>query len=413
MKITERNVFSVKDGCYLISPQLFLVVRGDGKYRSYVVKYTIFGKRKEISLGNPKYIPLQLVKEESVRIRQLIADGIDPREERDRSNRRKLGETFEEYTLKIWKSHCTLKQYKSEKTAELQMWRLKKWVFPYFKDKPISEVKVSDVVGLFKILIKEVPGSTMKIIGLVKTIFNYALRDGLYEGINPASWENALEGYLPEYSKIHKRKHYKSVSIEELREYLLKGIRNNHTASLCISFIALSACRNSEIRLLKWGEIDCENQIINIPADRRKDGIAEDFRVPMVRQMNIILDYLSQEMKQEYVFYGRYNTCYKLGDLGVHAKSLFESRGTIHGMRSTFRVWAAENGVDTMLAEKCLMHNIGNKTYRAYQRSDLLDQRKAIMQRYADELLPLEQLEEALSERNDVRDTSSLRKLNK
>ncbi len=60
----------------------------------------------------------------------------------------------------------------------------------------------------------------------------------------------------------------------------------------------------------------------------------------------------------------------------------------MHGFRSTFRDWAAENGIDQVLAEKSLMHATGNEVEQAYQRSDLLEQRRTVMQAWADTIMP-------------------------
>lgn len=57
---------------------------------------------------------------------------------------------------------------------------------------------------------------------------------------------------------------------------------------------------------------------------------------------------------------------------------------TMHGFRSTFRDWCAENGVPDILAEKSMMHQTGNAVVQAYQRSDLLEQRREVMQKWAD-----------------------------
>ena len=60
---------------------------------------------------------------------------------------------------------------------------------------------------------------------------------------------------------------------------------------------------------------------------------------------------------------------------------------TMHGMRSTFRDWCTQNGVNEIVAEKSLMHSTGNEVVSAYQRSDLLEERREVMQKWADLLL--------------------------
>ena len=66
----------------------------------------------------------------------------------------------------------------------------------------------------------------------------------------------------------------------------------------------------------------------------------------------------------------------------------------MHGFRSTFRDWAAETGIDRVLAEKSLMHATGNEVEQAYQRSDLLEQRRPVLQAWADAIYPMPDKEE-------------------
>ncbi len=85
----------------------------------------------------------------------------------------------------------------------------------------------------------------------------------------------------------------------------------------------------------------------------------------------------------EYIF----TTNGKLGSKNAlldAVQKLTGTKATMHGFRSTFRDWAAENGVPDIVAEKCLMHATGNAVVQAYQRSDLLEQRREVMQKWAD-----------------------------
>ena len=63
---------------------------------------------------------------------------------------------------------------------------------------------------------------------------------------------------------------------------------------------------------------------------------------------------------------------------------------TIHGLRTSFRCWAADTGVDRVEAEMCLAHQVGSAVERAYMRSDLLERRRPVMQARADFVLPPE-----------------------
>lgn len=67
---------------------------------------------------------------------------------------------------------------------------------------------------------------------------------------------------------------------------------------------------------------------------------------------------------------------------------LTDGKVTMHGFRSTFRDWAARNGVDRVVAEKCLMHATGNAVEQTYQRDDLCELRRPVMQSWADTIMP-------------------------
>lgn len=404
MNITQRNINSIGDGCYWISPKLYLRVRNNGKSRKFIVKYTFNKKRKEISLGGPDIKTIQEAKDQSIRILRMVIDGEDPKLILDQKKNIINGPSLKVYTLGIWEEYVTIKNFRNPDTVKVHLGYLNRYIFPYFKEKPLASITVADVAEFGQYLLERIPRSANNCLGVLRAIFKFAIRDGVYKGINPASWDGALDAYLPRYAKMGKENHFKSMNLSDLRNSLLKAIVINRSSALCIAMIALTACRRSEIRLLHWEELDFVKNVINIPSERRKDGKNEIFRVPITIQIKMILDYLSEDEKLEFVFNGRRKRCFTGTYISFEAHKMFESKGTIHGMRSTFRDWAAEEGIDAMLAESCLMHSVGTSVYKAYQRSDLLDQRRDVMQRYADKLLPVDQLRKALSARATLRD---------
>lgn len=149
-----------------------------------------------------------------------------------------------------------------------------------------------------------------------------------------------------------------------------------------ILFTILTASRVGESVPARWDEIDWENRIWSVPPERRKDQKPYPHRVPLSDQAMELLN--SIERKGEEIF------CLKADDLGSRyslahlLQRITKTTATMHGFRSTFRDWAAENGVPDTVAEKCLMHVTGNAVVQAYQRSDLLEQRREVMQAWAD-----------------------------
>ena len=133
---------------------------------------------------------------------------------------------------------------------------------------------------------------------------------------------------------------------------------------------------------MKWSEISFRQKVWLIPPARRKDGKPYPHRVPLSKQALWVLH--SIERKGEFVFYGTRSKTLTIWTPRMMLVRAIGRSVTMHGCRSTFRDWCAENGVDREVAEKCLMHTTGNEVEQAYQRSDLLDQRRVVMQQWAD-----------------------------
>ena len=145
-------------------------------------------------------------------------------------------------------------------------------------------------------------------------------------------------------------------------------------------FGVLTAARANEFCLAKWEEIDFDAGVWICP--RRKDGRPEPHRVPLSPQ---VLEWLKTFPRvNEYLFFGSRMSGHISLESPIKMLHQLKIDVTIHGMRSTFRDWAAEHGYDRVLAEKALQHQTGNEVEQAYQRSDLLEQRRPMMAAWAE-----------------------------
>ena len=158
------------------------------------------------------------------------------------------------------------------------------------------------------------------------------------------------------------------------------------TTKLAVAFLTLTAARSGEIRAATWAEIDQDSATWTIPAPRMKTG--REHRVPLSSSALAVL-----ELAREYadgsglVFpspMGRVlsdNTLSKLfRELGI--------AGTPHGMRSSFRDWAAEcSDVPREIAELALAHVEGSSAELAYRRTDYFEKRRGLMNAWADAII--------------------------
>lgn len=133
---------------------------------------------------------------------------------------------------------------------------------------------------------------------------------------------------------------------------------------------------------MHWEEVDFDARLWTCPADRMKGG--EVHRVPLTDEMLAIIEPL-RAMKSDYVFEGqkRHKPLSNMAMLMLLRRMQVEGV-TVHGFRSTFRDWASEAAnAPREVAEMSLAHKVGSDVERAYARSDLLEKRRALMERWS------------------------------
>ena len=147
-------------------------------------------------------------------------------------------------------------------------------------------------------------------------------------------------------------------------------------------FTCLTGSRTGEALGLRWEEIDFDARLWTCPAIRLKIGV--DHRVPLTDEMLAIIEPL-KAMQSEYVFEGqkRNKPLSNMSMLMLLRRMQVEGV-TVHGFRSCLRDWASEvPNAPREVAEMSLAHTVGSNVERAYARSDLLDKRRALMERWS------------------------------
>lgn len=382
MKVTAKNIAKLPDGKHSVAPNLSLVVRGAS--RSYVFRYMIDGKRRERSLGSASKISITQAKETADRMRQEIARGtlpVSPREALREKIKGSSEPTFKEYAFKTIEKLSEVKVWKSLKGKRQYIRSIEIYAVPVFGDKRMSEITRADVLAVLQPIWTTKTKTASSLRGRLETIFRYAVSDELMEQ-NPALWRGNLERDLPSPSKVKREKHFAAMPFKELQEKVHCFWPPRNRTRRAILFTILTASRTVESTFAKWEEIDWENKIWSVPPERRKDGKPYPHRVPLSTQAIEILQGI--ERKSEYIFGPRPGYAGGCGYLSGMMKEMTDTNYTMHGFRSTFRDWCAENGIADILAEKSIMHTTGNAVTQAYQRSDLLEQRRPVMQAWAD-----------------------------
>ena len=214
-----------------------------------------------------------------------------------------------------------------------------------------------------------------KVKATIGRVFSWAIANDFVK-TNPVQ---AVNGALPKAGG--KVQHHRALPWQEVPAMLEKvdGSGAAETTKLCVRLLTLTACRSGEVRGASWDEFD--GTTWTIPASRMKEGAAHV--VPLSEAALAVLE-RSRELTggDGLVFKSWTGRSITAGALSKLFSDL-ELGCVPHGMRSSFRVWAAEADIPREIAEFCLAHVVGSAAERAYQRSDLYQQRGGVMERWA------------------------------
>ena len=177
----------------------------------------------------------------------------------------------------------------------------------------------------------------------------------------------------------------------------LQAVDVDEAVCLFVVFVVLTAARYNEVAGLTWPELNLHSALWTVPAERMKARCVH--RVPLSRQALAVLDRARSLARSDSAVFVRRGPGVRLVSNSAANRllrdlELRDENGrfvTLHGFRSTYRVWAMEvDSVSSEISEAALAHVNPDQTVRAYARSDLLDRRRGHMQRWADHVLPLE-----------------------
>ena len=192
----------------------------------------------------------------------------------------------------------------------------------------------------------------------------------------------AIDAALPAMPKI--KAHHRSLPYQDVPAALsfIEASRASKSAKLCFRFVVLTACRSGEARLATWDEIDREAQVWTVPSNRM--NAAREHRVPLSGLALSVVDAAATTADGSgLLFPSPVRQDRPLSDItltNLLRSSGLGDRATLHGFRSSFRIWAAERTSASHAAmELALAHSVGSAVEQAYMRSDLLEQRRTLM----------------------------------
>jgi integrase len=387
-KLTALRVRQLnKPGLYADGGNLYLQVGKTGA-KSWIYRYKIAGKQIVMGLGSLHAFGLADAREAAQAYRKIQAGGVDPVDARRRERaHQKLaaarGLSFGECAISYINSHKV--GWRDGGRSERQ-WSasIATYIKPVFGDVPVANVDTVAVLRVIEAIWASKPETARRLRGRIESILDWATARGYRRGDNPARWRGHLANLLPLRAKVAAVEHHAALPYHELAAFMAELRCREGIAAAALEFTVLTAARTGEIIGARWSEIDIEQRLWTVPAGRIKAG--REHRVPLSDAATTIVDEMAAIRQNDFVFAGSKGR----GGLSHMAMlRVLERMGrpalTVHGFRSTFRDWAAEQtNFPAEAVEMALAHAVGNKVEAAYRRGDMFAVRRRLMQAWAE-----------------------------
>lgn len=382
-RLTARGAATLtKPGRHADGGNLYLQIAPSGT-RQWTFFFQFNGRQREMGLGSaePGNVTLADAREKALEARRHLSQGIDPIEARKgvMASARIAGVKFGKFADDYVKSHQS--EWSSTKHAAQWNMTMGDAYCSSIRNKPIAAVQTEDILAVLEPVWQKVPETARRVRMRLERILDAARVRGYRSGENPARWKGHLDHLLPKHGK-GSRKHHAAIAWADLPNFLRELEAREGTAALAFRFLILTACRTSEVLNARWEEIDLKNSIWTIPAERMKSR--RQHRVPLSKGALTVLEAAAGK-HDNFVFPAPSDTS-SLSNMALLMllRRMAQSGATAHGMRSSFRDWAAEcTAFPSEVCEMALAHVVENATEAAYRRGELMEKRRKLMDAWA------------------------------
>lgn len=358
--------------------------------KSWVLRVTYGGARRKIGLGGYPSVSLSQASEKARLIKGDIDRGIDPIQTK-RSNRSNLlaarakAKTFVECS----KLFMETRTFKSIKHAKQWHSTLTTYAFPHIGNMFVEDIGIANIKAVLDPIWKGKTETASRVQGRIKSIIDYAIVSGYREKANPALWDGYLDSIYQSPKKLKTVEHMDSLPYSKVFDFLQALRTHKCISARALEFLILTAVRSDSVRSATWGQVDLKQRVWTIPKEFTKTK-RRDHTVPLSNQAISLLSGMESIYGTDLIFPSV--TLKKLSDNAISklmremkANKEFKDKAVPHGFRATFSTWRLERtNYSKELGELSLMHEVGDSVYQAYQRSDGLNKRKAIMQDWSD-----------------------------
>ena len=378
--------------------------------RAWVFRFMRQGKVRDMGLGAFPKITLAQARQKALEARKVIEGGGDPLTTRDGAAAAAdvaAARTFRRAAEDLIKARGA--GWRNEQHKWQWGQSLTNYAYPVFGDSPVQDVDTEAVLLALQPIWNTKPETASRLRGRIEAVLDAAKARHWRTGENPARWKGHLAILLPNPTKVRKVVHMPSLPWQEMPAFMPALLSQTAIAAAPLHMLILTASRAGMVRLMTWSEVDLKEKLWTIPGPRMKGGV--EHRVPLSTAALRLLEDMAEERRLRLA--ARITRTTPAADLvfpNSNGKALSDMTLTLllrrmnkveegeqppwrdgqtgepitaHGFRSTFRVWASEQtAYPRETIEAAMAHAVADKVEAAYQRSDLVEKRRALMEEW-------------------------------
>jgi integrase len=407
-RLSSAKVRHAKAGMHADGGGLYLQVtpgkEGGQLNKSWLFRFALKGKERQMGLGSLNTIGLSEAREEAERCRKLLKESKDPIEARKAERAAEQTAKAKSVTFE-WCATEYMKAHESgwRNAKHRQQWHntLSTYAYPIIGKLPVLDVDTGLVMQILQPIWTNKNETASRVRGRIEKILDWAKVNGHRTGENPARWQGHLNHLLPARAKVHTVENQPALPWEQIPEFMAELRAQEGLAAKALEFAILTAARSGEARGIPWeGEFDIAGKVWTAPGNRMKGG--RRHRVPLTPAALAIVEYMRSVRQNDFVFPGdkaddplsdmalievirRMNEARAKAGLPLWVDPNQGNREVVpHGFRSSFRDWVDEaTAYADWLAEAALAHAKGDKVEAAYKRGDALAKRRELMEAWA------------------------------
>jgi integrase len=376
-RLTAGFLKAPKPGKHCDGAGLWLVVRDDGGAQ-WVLRVTVHGRRREMGLGGYPALGLAEARKQASRWRAVSAAGRDPIKEREAEERVARREDISLAILTADAFEARKAELKGDGTAGRWLSPLTLHVLPKLGKVPVTDLDQRDIRDTLAPLWHVKADTARKALNRLSIVLKHAAALGLDVDLQATEKAKALLG-----KSRHVAKNIPAMAWADVPGFYA-SLEEPTLTHLALRLLMLTGVRSTPLRTLRLEQID--GDVWTVPAESMKGrkGATEDYRVPLSREALRIINLARPHARNGFLFANTRQGVISDMTLG----RMMERRGLEarpHGFRTSLRTWLAEaTDAPHEVAEAMLGHTTDSGVVRAYRRTDWIEQRRALAERWAD-----------------------------